>query len=256
MSKSVPTLLIDGDEFLYKATVVNEVETQWDDELFTLHSDLGQSKVTLVAMLDSVMRDLKTPNLIFCLSSSDNFRKSVLPSYKEARKATRKPIGYSELKAWAITQYPTVCWPGLEADDVMGILATQPKDSTNEPDLIIVSQDKDMKTVPCTLYRQKELDVISEEEADLFFHTQTLMGDITDGYKGCPGIGDKTAAKALANADRTPWENIVATYEKAGLSEADALIQARCARILRATEYDIQEKQILLWNPPKKVSND
>ena len=45
------------------------------------------------------------------------------------------------------------------------------------------------------------------------------------------------------------WDRIVAAYAKAGLSEADALAQARCARILRNTDWDGSHP--ILWEPGK-----
>ena len=53
----------------------------------------------------------------------------------------------------------------------------------------------------------------------------------------------------------TLWERVVKGYEKYKLSENDAIIQARVARILRHGDYDWTTKQVTLWNPPfPKVS--
>jgi len=41
----------------------------------------------------------------------------------------------------------------------------------------------------------------------------------------------------------------VAAFESRGLTEEDALIQARVARILRADDYDFKESQPILWSP-------
>ena len=81
----------------------------------------------------------------------------------------------------------------------------------------IVSDDKDMKTIPCRLYRpmSREHFIIDEQEADRNFLTQCLTGDITDGYKGLEGIGEKRAATILGN--RPCWELVEAAYVKACL---------------------------------------
>ena len=74
---------------------------------------------------------------------------------------------------------------------------------------------------------------------------QTLIGDIADGYKGCPGIGAVKAKKLL---DEAPvWATVKDAYEKAGLTEEDALQQARMARILRSSDYP--DGQVKLWSP-------
>jgi DNA polymerase-1 len=42
---------------------------------------------------------------------------------------------------------------------------------------------------------------------------------------------------------------VVAAYEKAGLTEEDAIVQARVARILRYEEFNQKKEEVLLWNP-------
>jgi hypothetical protein len=45
------------------------------------------------------------------------------------------------------------------------------------------------------------------------------------------------------------WDTVVEAYEKAGLTEDDALVTARLARILRAEDYD--GVNIKLWEPKR-----
>src|SRR5262249_40632645 len=119
---------------------------------------------------------------------------------------------------------------------------------------IIVSADKDMKTIPGEHYdpNKRELGVVtvSRLEADGYHMMQTLTGDTTDGYTGCPGVGPKKAEKILGDEPHLWWHRVVEAYDKAGLSEAEALTQARVARILRATDYDFKLKKPILWTPP------
>ena len=83
--------------------------------------------------------------------------------------------------------------------------------------------------------------------ADRFHLYQTLVGDQTDNYKGCPGVGPVKAETALG-ANPT-WASVVGCYEKAGLTEEDALVQARVARILRHGEYNKMTCEVKLWTP-------
>jgi DNA polymerase-1 len=79
---------------------------------------------------------------------------------------------------------------------------------------------------------------------------QTLTGDAVDNYKGCPGIGVKRALGLLFNKKPNEyWEIITKAFEKAGLTEMDALVQARMARILRTDDYNIQKGEVYLWSP-------
>jgi DNA polymerase-1 len=126
---------------------------------------------------------------------------------------------------------------------------------------IIISQDKDMQTIPAQVWRKGDLVHVSEDEADTYHMFQTLTGDITDGYKGCPGVGKVKAEKLLTVTDKHGpidpetthvqwmWEQVVGAYVKAGLTEEDALRQARLARILRWSDWDNEKKQPILWSP-------
>jgi len=133
-------------------------------------------------------------------------------------------------------------------------LSTHPKFRANTIK-IIVSEDKDMQTIPGYVYnpaKDTAERLITEEMADYFFFMQTLMGDTTDGYKGCPGIGEVSAAKVLdkAIADGVPlWTAVTEQFIKKGLDVDEALVQARMARILRAEDYNIKTHEVKLWEP-------
>lgn len=238
-------LLIDADLYLYRACAAAEEEVDWGDDLWSLQTDLKEAKSIFQRTLQEVCEALDTANFILCFSDRDNFRKEVLPSYKGGRKKVRKPTGYKAAVQWARDTYLWHSEPLLEADDVMGILATAP-DSKG----VIVSDDKDMLTLPAKLYRPQsgEHHDISVADADRAFLTQSLTGDTTDGYTGVPRVGAVTAAKILGV--RPSWSAVVAAYIKAGLTEADAIQQARCARILRFEDWDQDTSTIKLWEPP------
>ena len=238
-------LLIDADLYLYRACAAAEEEVDWGDDLWSLQTDLKEAKAIFQRTLQEVCEALDTANFILCFSDRDNFRKEVLPSYKGGRKKVRKPCGYKAAVEWAKQTYLWHSEPLLEADDVMGILATAP-DSKG----VILSDDKDMLTLPAKLYRPQsgEHHDISVADADRAFLTQSLTGDPTDGYTGVPRVGAVTAAKILGV--RPSWSAVVAAYIKAGLTEADAIQQARCARILRFEDWDQETSTIELWEPP------
>lgn len=115
-----------------------------------------------------------------------------------------------------------------------------------------MSVDKDMKTIPCDLYNPGKgtRRVVTVEEADRFHLFQTITGDPTDEYPGCPKAGPKAAEKAFEKYGPT-WAAVLSVYASKGLTEEDALMQARCARILRHTDYDFKRKEPILWTPPK-----
>ena len=238
------TLLIDGDIVLYTSSVATEFACDWGGDNWVLSANLEQSRDMARRYLDELTERFKPSSVIICLSGPNNFRYTINPNYKSSRKDTRKPIVYSPLKEWMLNNFSTRMEEGLEADDLLGIMATSAPECL---DAIVVSPDKDLQTVPCTLYRQGDLKTITLEEANRFHMYQTLTGDMTDGYPGCPGVGPKTAEKLLQGNPENHWGVVVQAYEKAGLTEADALMNARMAYILRKDNWI--DNEVKLWTP-------
>lgn len=259
------TLLIDADSFLYAAAVVHETATQWDADLWTYSGDFDAARAHLDGDIKDLMVRLEADQYIIALSDyTDPWRKKVLPTYKENRKDIRKPVLLRPLRDYCREVHPVFQRPGLEADDVVGILMTVPKAPPGiVGERVCVSLDKDMKTIPGLHFNHKKddpdskpvLQEVTPLEADRWHMTQTLSGDTVDGYGGCPGIGPVRSKKLLAECKTTSemWPVVVAAYKKAGFGEDYALTQARVARILRADDFDFQLKEVRLWNPPVAV---
>lgn len=237
--------LLDGDEAIFKAAVIQKEDVDWESEDGSVSRPptLREAKQTLVSMVDSWLRAAECDSMTFVISPPTRglFRRGLFPTYKSGR--GEKPEHYAALEAWAIERFEAVWYPGLEADDTMGVLSG--KGTT------IISSDKDMKTVPGRLYVPKsgKVGTISPERADWQWMYQTLMGDSTDGFAGCTGCGPKGAETLLDRFStmRDWWPEVVARYRqpKTGKyrdfpaqDEADALTQAQLARILRPNEYD------------------
>lgn len=277
-------LLIDGDEFLFRACAAVEKEVKfnvilgevdWNEPpIHVLGSNPVEARQVLDEMLDRIFTRFETKEHLLCFSSPPNFRYTVDPTYKNNRANSRKPLCYVELREQVEADFKCKALPGLEADDVMGIIATTPAIQKRNP--IIVSQDKDMQTIPTSVWRQGELVAITEEQADRFHMYQTLVGDTSDGFPGCPAVGAVGAAEFLANPYIAEpyehvmksgprkgqaetrwketytddlWAGVVSLFVRAGLTEQDALTQARLARILRFSDWDHENKQPILWSP-------
>lgn len=244
------TLLIDGDILAYRIASANEEETEWGDDLWTLHSDLKLCRQHLDGEIAYLKAVLKADCVVLAFSDAKErrFREQLMPSYKGSRAAVRKPVSYAALVSYANKTYKCETWKGLEADDVLGILATTPGKGMRT----VVSDDKDLMTVPCHIYRSGREYVVCPEEADYNWMYQTLVGDQVDGYKGCPGVGPKTAEKLLGEAEDLEeyWDVVVKAYSRAGCGEEEALVNARMARILRHGDYDMRTGEVDLWTPP------
>jgi 5'-3' exonuclease len=273
-------LLVDSDIVAFKFASVNQQDIDWGDGVTTRSTDIGSATLQAVQYIEALKENLGAEHVVICLTDKENWRKDVLPSYKANRKNVEKPELLQAVKDHLCGVYDSYIRKGLEADDCMGILSTM-KTYMYGKKKIIVSEDKDMQTIPGYLFnpaKDRMIRTISQEQADYFHMYQTLIGDSTDGYTGCPGAGPKLAEEFLrghlkyepfnhvfARGPRkgmtevrydireamTMWETVLSVFNKFGLNEEDALVQARVARICRASDYNFKEKKVILWKPIK-----
>ena len=233
-------LLIDADYIVYKGCAGAEDEIDWGDDVITVVSKFSDAMAFVSRDLSKIKNEFMwdTPEVVLFFSDSKNFRKKIYPEYKGHRNR-KKPCGYRRVISELSKQYEVIRIPELEADDAMGIYATK------YPGNIIVSPDKDMRQIPGMLYNMDETVTITPEEGEQWHYIQTLAGDQTDGYSGVPGIGIKRAA-ALFEEHGYNWKTVVQAFKDKGLTEEDALLNARLAKILTNKEYD---GQVIEWTP-------
>jgi len=241
-------MLIDGDILIYKIALQSERPVKWDDNMWTLHAFEDEAVANVDDGIKRIQRKLGVKPYRVALTSSKNFRKDVLPSYKSNRVGVRKPMILPALRQHMLDNHDAIIIEGLEADDVLGILATE---KSNKKDSIIVSVDKDFKQIPTKICLDGEtVQIVTEDMANHWFMIQVLMGDATDGYTGLPGCGIKTAEKILGPEMRPLdelWDIVVEAYAKKGYTEKEALQQARVAKILRAEDYNEDKGEVKLW---------
>ena len=246
-------VLIDADMFAYLACQKTEEDVNWSGDIYSRFLPLEKAFAEYQDMvndaIDGALNEMKQDVQVYpCHCFSDPrgyFRNEIYPTYKAGRAQTNKPVGYRALCEKIVTTFRAIIWDALEADDVIGILATRyPTES------LIISGDKDLNTIPGPHYDflHKTYRVVTPEEAEHYFLTQCITGDSTDGYGGVPSVGAKTAEKIFAK-DGWSWETIVKTYESKGLTETDALLNARCAYILHDKDYNKEMGEVVLWTP-------
>jgi len=278
-------LLIDGDIFAYQTAAAENKTSDWGDGDIHIHADLEQGISNLDKKLEALMTKLHADEIVVCISDKENFRYGVYPDYKSNRVDTVRPLILEELKQHLLDNYDSKIKPGLEADDVLGILLTNPKMYPGM-EKVCVTIDKDLRTVPGLHFnpdKETEAVEVSPKEAQRFHLLQTLMGDVTDGYPGCPGVGPVRANKLLdGNIGTRPWlkeitrgprkgeliemwddheydevwDAILSMYAKVGLTPDDALVQARVARILHHSDFNYTTQEPILWTPTNKSLSD
>ncbi len=252
--KASKILVVDADVLVYKVTAACQEKFHWEQDEITNYIDMARAKQSADGMLNEWRKLHHCTDIYLGISDHKrNWRKLVLPSYKSQR-TKEKPMGYYELEAYLTATYGTFQFDTLEGDDVIAMYATGLKPGA----CVMVTIDKDLKGVPAAQWNPDTGDSLTptKAQADYFHLYQTLMGDKTDNYDGCPGIGPVKAEAILLPFvskkgfdTKGAWEAVKATYKKADRFEADALVQARVARILRSDEYDYDNNSPILWSP-------
>ena len=251
------TLLLDADIIAFRLAARNETDTAFGKVVDPIGPALRETD----DYIQQLRRDLKATDVIVCLTCREhNFRYDVRSDYKGKRKADGRPEHLSAIKAHMEDEYETFIRYSLEADDVMGILQTHP--TLVEGETVIVSEDKDMRTVPGLLYapHRPELGIIDVTplQAHQFHMWQTICGDPVDDYTGARGVGKGSIfAQAVLEEDSVDlWDTVLAAYGTVRATEVHALQQARLAKILTREFYDFKEKEVILWEPESLLSTE
>lgn len=242
------TLLIDGDVLAYQSAFVAQANIQWEGELWTTHSDLALAKNWCIERFEMFKEKTGADAFVIAISDKNNFRRKLNPLYKANRRSKFAPIGLNPMRDWMAEEYGTVIYPNLEADDTIAIMAT---DLTPDEERVIVSIDKDFKSVPCTFYdfNRDEIHDVSVEDANKYHLMQTMAGDPVDGYKGIPGVGAVKAMRLLDN-NGANWDTVLKAYSDAQLTEEEALTNAWMAYLIQHKEFDPVNQQLkYLWMP-------
>ena len=143
------------------------------------------------------------------------FRHEAYEQYKAQREETPEviresvPVIKEFIKAYNIPIFEV---PGFEADDVIGTLAKQAEKRGVVTYMMTPDKDYGQLVSETTFiyrpkYGDKEFEVMGVERVKEKFGIETtqqvidllgLMGDSSDNIPGCPGVGEKTAQKLIA----------------------------------------------------------
>jgi len=243
-------LFVDADYIVYKACASCESDLDFGDDVIVVVSKFSEAYAAVKRELNKIKNKFMwdVPEVVLFFSDSTNFRKEIMPAYKGHRNR-KKPCGYKRVINALKDEYEVILMNTLEADDSMGIYATE------YPGNIIVSPDKDMRQIPGTLYNMDETVNVDEAEGQRWHLIQTLAGDQTDGYAGVPGIGIKRAV-ALFEEKGYTWKTVVDAFAEKALGEDIALQNARLAKILTTDDYDWTAKQPILFAPSSNYKVD
>lgn len=239
----VPTLaLIDGNSIAYRAFYA------LPDDLATKSGQITNAVFGFTRMLIRLMKDFHPDGVAVAWDvSRQTFRTESYPDYKANRdKApdhfrSQLPLIDEVLQALHITQLRQ---EGYEADDIIASLTKQAMEDSW--DVLIVTGDRDAFQLvggPVkVLYTRRGISdtVLADEEwveekygvsPAQYVEYASLRGDNSDNLPGVPGVGEKTAAKLIAEygsidgvytavADQTPKlrENLASNRDQVFLN--------------------------------------
>ncbi|MCU4535944.1 DNA polymerase I [Acinetobacter bereziniae] len=198
-----PFVLVDGSYFLFRAF----------HALPPLTTSTGLQTNAIrgaISAIQKLMRRVQPTHMAVIFDTPEpTFRHQLSPIYKGDRPSMPEelsqqiPYLHALIRALGI---PLHTLPGAEADDIIGTLAKRAEKEGYQ--VLISTGDKDMAqlvTDKVTLedsFKDKPMDVNGVIEKfgvrpDQIIDYLTLMGDASDGIRGVPGVGAKTAAKLL-----------------------------------------------------------
>jgi DNA polymerase-1 len=161
-------------------------------------------------MLNKLVREEQPDAILIALDArGKNFRHERYPEYKGTRDAqpedlsAQLPIFRELVEAWGL---PAVEVEGFEADDVIAtVVAQRPKGT----EVVVVSTDKDLMqlvgdgvelvdTMKDRRYGPEEVEARFGVPPEQVLDLRALVGDSSDNIPGVKGIGEKGAAKLIA----------------------------------------------------------
>lgn len=245
----IRTILIDGDILAYVCSSAVQKDIDWGDGLWTCHAYLNEAVDYLDVLQNQIFDSLRMKveldpdvGIYYCFSDKNNFRKGINPEYKANRRNNRKPTCYYALVEHIEKNNSSISFENLEGDDVISMFVTGSKVPT-----LIISKDKDFKTVPKAYFYDINKDTVTYYDTETAYRNlliQTLTGDIADNYRGCPKVGKVNAEKIIQGEPNVLklWDLVVQTFESKGSTKEEALLNYNMAYLLHAKDFDKETK--------------
>ncbi|GIU34070.1 DNA polymerase I [Shewanella schlegeliana] len=213
-----PLILVDGSSYLYRAYYA-------PPHLTNSKGEATGAVYGVINMLRSLLNQYKPSQMAVVFDAKGKtFRNEMYSEYKAQRppmpddlRTQIEPL-HRIIKALGL---PLVCIPGVEADDVIGTIATQA--SKEGRSVLISTGDKDMaqlvddnitliNTMTNTIMGPTEVTEKFGVGPELIIDLLALQGDKADNIPGLPGVGEKTALAMLTGVGGV--EQILAAPEK------------------------------------------
>ncbi|MCS7092081.1 MAG: 5'-3' exonuclease [Patescibacteria group bacterium] len=207
-------IIFDGNAILHRAYHAMPKLTNYKGEHI-------EALYGMISILVKTISDLRPTHIIFCFDEEgENFRHKILKTYQENRSHPDDDLISQIKKAPDLINaigIPVYSHNGFEADDLIGTIAKKAVEDTPLVfgQIVVVTGDRDLLQLvddrnhislfmpqngmtQAVMYDEEKarqrMGVLPSQIADL----KGLVGDMSDNYKGVPGIGPKTACSLLA----------------------------------------------------------
>jgi len=247
MAAPYPLILVDGSSYLFRAY----------HAMPKLTNSRGEPTGALIGVLNMLRKLIETyrPDYLAVVfdASGKTFRNDLYADYKAHRPPMPEDLREQIAPLHTIIEtmgLPLLCVPGVEADDVIGTLATQAAESGIRT--LISTGDKDMAQLVddqvhlINTMTDALLDAAGVEEKygvppARIVDYLSLMGDSVDNVPGVPKCGPKTAVKWLAAHGDLDGviANAAAIKGKVGDNLRAALDQLPLSRRLTTIKCDV-----------------
>ena len=166
--------LVDADIVAYRCSASAEHEPE---EIAVLRIE---------HMMRDILRESNSDTYRCFLTGKNNFRYDLYPEYKANRKDKPKPIHLQACRDYLVETWNAVISEGCEADDLIGIAATDCEDPMS---FVVCSIDKDLKMIAGHHFNfvTKELSFVTPIEGLKSFYKQLILGDVSDNIPGYDG---------------------------------------------------------------------
>lgn len=200
--------LIDAYALIYRSYYALIKNPRINSKGFNTSAVMG-----FVNTLNEIMTKEQPTHIAVAFDHGKTFRDEAFPQYKAQREETPEDIRRSVpviKDIIAAMHIPAVQADGFEADDVIGTLAT--KAGAEGVETYMLTPDKDYGQLVrdnVFIFRPRHgggyekmgpAEVCAKYAIDSplrVIDLLALMGDSADNFPGCPGVGEKTAAKLI-----------------------------------------------------------
>lgn len=266
-----PLILVDGSSYLYRAYHASP-------PLRNAEGEPTGAIYGVINMLRSLLKQYPKSNVAVIFDAKGKtFRDDIYPLYKANRQAMPDDLRCQVAPLHQVVEamgFPMLVIKGVEADDVIGTLATQ--GSKLGMSILISTGDKDMvqllddnvsllNTMTDVIMTAKSAEDKYGFAPEFIVDYLALMGDASDNIPGVAGIGEKGATALLtgigsldtlyANLDNIAslsFRGSKKIAEKLELNKENAYISYQLATIKRDCELPYQPEELVI----RKADND